>query len=200
MTAGPWTPTEDTFLSENYQKMSGVQIASALGRTPGSVKAAGARLGLRKRIRAADLPTPRPGHGYCVRCREEKPLVAFHSHRGRRSGRQERCADCRLEMQRERLYGISEEEYQALLAAQGGVCAICHQPETNTYRGRVRRLAVDHDHRTGERRALLCSDCNVLLGHADDQPERLEAAAAYLRQKRAKSLGLTNVIPDSWNS
>lgn len=64
-----------------------------------------------------------------------------------------------------RKYGISESEYDELHAAQSGTCAICLFPETSKdWRGSTRRLAVDHDHRTGRIRGLLCYRCNVSLG------------------------------------
>lgn len=72
-----------------------------------------------------------------------------------------------------RTYGLSAEGYSALLAHQGGVCAIC--------RGARRyRLHVDHDHATGAVRGLLCKADNRLLAVVRDNPERLQRAAAYL--------------------
>ena len=68
------------------------------------------------------------------------------------------------------------EEYDNLFEAQDGVCAICGLPEIN------QRLAVDHDHKTGEIRALLCGNCNCALGHARDNEERLMAMIKYLRK------------------
>jgi hypothetical protein len=79
-----------------------------------------------------------------------------------------------------RLYGLTPEEYEALREAQGGVCAICKREETRTYKGRIRALAVDHDHETGEVRGLLCSDCNQGIGWFRDDPELLQAAIEYL--------------------
>jgi hypothetical protein len=73
-------------------------------------------------------------------------------------------------------YGMTPEEYDALLEAQNGVCAICKKPE-KTKRG---VLHVDHDHSTGKNRALLCSLCNPGLGCFQDSPELLEAAKVYL--------------------
>lgn len=66
--------------------------------------------------------------------------------------------------------------------AQEGLCAICHQPETVKYGDRVKDLAVDHDHETGEVRGLLCNNCNRALGMFGDSAERLLAAARYLDQ------------------
>ena len=75
-----------------------------------------------------------------------------------------------------RLYGITLQEYQVLLDAQNGVCAVCGEPP----QGKRKFLAVDHDHETGQIRGLLCTTCNVGLGALRDSLELLHAALAYL--------------------
>jgi hypothetical protein len=70
--------------------------------------------------------------------------------------------------------GVTDAEYERLLAAQGGGCAICDHPP------RTRRLHVDHDHKTGEVRGLLCHRCNRLLASWVTW-EWLLIAASYLR-------------------
>ncbi len=77
-------------------------------------------------------------------------------------------------------YGISTAERDAMLAAQGGLCAIC-QKETSFRSGGA---AVDHCHITGKVRAVLCGNCNPGLGKFFDSPELLEAAALYIRNHR----------------
>jgi hypothetical protein len=69
------------------------------------------------------------------------------------------------------LYGITLEEWEALCAAQGGCCAICH---------RERRLDVDHCHESGKVRGLLCRRCNLMLGQCGDDSDLLIKAADYL--------------------
>lgn len=72
-------------------------------------------------------------------------------------------------------YGITEERYQELFKQQNGRCAICRN------RPRTQRLAVDHDHKTGEVRGLLCKRCNHdLLGGGHDDFEVLWRALVYL--------------------
>ena len=80
-------------------------------------------------------------------------------------------------------YGLTEDDYEAMVERQHGVCAICLQPERyiDARTGLARRLAVDHDHKTFKVRGLLCGPCNRALGQYEDMPERLERAAAYLR-------------------
>lgn len=82
----------------------------------------------------------------------------------------------------ERVYGITAEEYGLLYEAQGRRCAICRRAT-----GAVRRLAVDHDHKTGKVRGLLCKPCNRYgLGmFARDNPEIFDRAADYLRNPPA---------------
>ena len=76
-----------------------------------------------------------------------------------------------------RKYGISLEQYDAMLAAQDHGCAICAGQSAGG-----RRLAVDHCHTTGKVRSLLCQDCNLALGYIKDDPEHAERLAAYLRR------------------
>lgn len=90
-------------------------------------------------------------------------------------------------------YGLTVDEYHKLSEAQGNVCAICKRPETvrDPRTDTLRSLAVDHCHSTGRVRALLCSLCNTAIGKMNDDPDRLEAAAAYLR-----SFNNHNAAPD----
>ena len=76
-------------------------------------------------------------------------------------------------------YGISIIEYDALYKKQKGFCAICPKklPE-----GFSKNKHVDHDHKKGIVRGLLCSSCNLLLGHAKDNPEILIKASKYLKK------------------
>ncbi len=73
-------------------------------------------------------------------------------------------------------YGLSVEEFAALLEQQGGVCAICG----GVNRDGNRALAIDHDHETGEVRGLLCGDCNRGLGCFKDNPSLMMIAIGYL--------------------
>ena len=79
-----------------------------------------------------------------------------------------------------KLYGIDFSEYQRMLVAQNGVCAICQKPETKIEKGTLRLLSVDHDHATGAIRGLLCANCNLALGYFCDNSENLHNAIAYL--------------------
>ena len=75
----------------------------------------------------------------------------------------------------QRKYRIGVAEFDALLAAQGDRCAICGADVPNGY-----GWHVDHDHKTGAVRGILCSGCNIGIGHLKDDPAILRAATAYL--------------------
>ena len=83
--------------------------------------------------------------------------------------------------ERERKFGVDADEYDRMLASQGGVCAICKSEEKAMRYGKVLGMAVDHDHVTGRVRGLLCSACNKALGLLGDSVDRLSAATEYLR-------------------
>ena len=88
-----------------------------------------------------------------------------------------------------RLYGVTLELYSSLLAEQGGVCAICLSSDP-AGKG---SFCVDHDHRTGVVRGLLCSRCNSILGYAKDNPETLARGSVYLiKHKGDKTEGENN--------
>ncbi len=76
-------------------------------------------------------------------------------------------------------HGVTIEEANDMIEAQNRLCAICNQLPTG--KGHCSRLHVDHCHKTGKVRAMLCNNCNHGLGHFRDEPERLVAAANYLR-------------------
>mgnify|MGYP001618153116 CR=1 FL=1 len=77
-------------------------------------------------------------------------------------------------------YGLSLEEYETLFRKQNGVCAICGLAETRTQNGRVYAISVDHDHRTGKVRGLLCQKCNQAIGLFGENINNVLNAAKYL--------------------
>jgi hypothetical protein len=78
--------------------------------------------------------------------------------------------------------GVTEADYERMLEEQGGVCAICEQPETVIWKrsGKPKALSIDHNHTTGQVRALLCHACNSALGSFREDPELLTRAIDYL--------------------
>lgn len=77
-------------------------------------------------------------------------------------------------------YGITIDDFDALVLKQNGCCAICgeHQSNLKTV------LYVDHDHETGEIRGLLCRNCNLGIGYLMDNTELLQSAIKYLSTKK----------------
>lgn len=114
------------------------------------------------------------------------PRCTTH-HRAATKAARKRNADRRVEA----VYGISDADYDQILIAQGGTCAICGKA-----RGIRRRLAVDHDHKTGAVRGLLCDPCNrVVIGRYDTAA--LTRAITYLLDPPApRALGRTVIVPN----
>jgi hypothetical protein len=73
-----------------------------------------------------------------------------------------------------RRFGMTVDDYNAMVRAQHGVCAVCRQSPNGNH------LCVDHDHRTGLIRGLLCDACNGGIGQFDDDVQLLASAAEYL--------------------
>ncbi len=131
----------------------------------------------------------REGKKPCARCGQAKPLDQFHRNAGKASGYESYCKGCKYTpAQREAhnarsrahkfkaRYGITVEERDALVAAQGGRCRICQEEKP---------LHVDHCHGSGKVRGMICHQCNVLLGNAKDRPDILRAAIEYLEAQNA---------------
>ena len=124
----------------------------------------------------------------CPGCQRLKHRDEYHrSKRG--SGIESPCKTCKsaraktkeiLDQKRRRKYqvryGITEDERQAMVDAQGGVCAICKGLPGS------KGLHIDHCHETGRVRGMLCYSCNTLLGNAHDNPDILLAAISYLEK------------------
>lgn len=82
----------------------------------------------------------------------------------------------------QREYGITIGERDALLAAQGGACALCGLSTKFGGSSAQYGAHLDHCHETGRVRGVLCARCNTSLGKFGDDPARLRAAAAYLER------------------
>lgn len=143
----------------------------------------------------------------CRICGKEKPLSDFYKATNRALGVKNECKVCFNEDLRKRYkkdggmkdrnkhlvsnYGITIDDYFALLEKQGGVCAICGRGpenfEVTDKNGVVKsysRFLVDHDHKTGTVRGLLCRGCNSGLGHFQDSTDVMFKAISYLKEER----------------
>ena len=85
----------------------------------------------------------------------------------------------RREERLKQVYGLSLQDYKAMVAQQGGVCRICKTKP-------ARPLFVDHCHASGKVRGLLCHPCNAALGFMRDDPVIAAAATEYLREREAR--------------
>lgn len=132
----------------------------------------------------------------CSKCKKEKQIDEFYPLKTKKHTRQGYCRQCHRNEVKEwrrnhveycrarnfkRNYGITMDEYNVRLASQNGVCAICGNGETRTFRGMTRVLSIDHDHETNIIRGLLCCNCNAMIGYAKDDISVLESAIAYLK-------------------
>jgi hypothetical protein len=108
----------------------------------------------------------------------EKNADRFRAYQAEYRARPERKRAMR-DLYYQRTFGISADDFDAMLEAQGGGCAICgERPD------REASLHVDHCHDTGRIRGILCLNCNQGLGKFDHDPELLQRAADYLAAGR----------------
>lgn len=91
----------------------------------------------------------------------------------------------------QKVYGLKPGEYGKIYLHQEGVCAICRRAT-----GKTRNLSVDHDHKTGKARGLLCRPCNDLLGHLRDDWQAAQRIADYLLGPPAQQLGIVALHED----
>lgn len=110
---------------------------------------------------------------YCKECNKKK--ARFRNRRDRAKRREKALVS---------EFGITQEEYDGMLLAQGGGCAICGK--TPEQEGKA--LSVDHDHVTGRVRGLLCTPHNFGVGLFRDDPEMLRRASVYVKESALRSL------------
>ena len=136
----------------------------------------------------------------CIECKQDFDLDGFYRNRSRPDGRSQRCKSCDRAWQSrayykkqkadpgahaqqryyeniKHRYGMTSEQYEAMLKRQNGQCAVCPATQADS---KKTRLHVDHDHQTGKVRGLLCTHCNQAIGCAKDSPDRLRELADYL--------------------
>lgn len=122
----------------------------------------------------------------CESCRTKKRLLKYSENKNKflskntnwkRANNEKHQANL-LNSRFKHRYGITIEEYNSMLKNQNGRCKICSTLETG--RKLSARLSVDHCHKTGKVRGLLCFHCNSGLGKFKDNPKVLENAIQYL--------------------
>lgn len=153
----------------------------------------------------------------CSKCKQIKSLDQFSKDRTSNIGYKSRCKFCisldkkqaltkyrltnpaktikkfrnKLEYRRNcnyLKYGINLYQYEELLKSQNNVCAICKNPETMTKKtGILQNLSVDHCHKTGKVRGLLCSKCNTGIGYFREDIKIFENAIEYIQNKKSRN-------------
>jgi hypothetical protein len=133
----------------------------------------------------------------CCTCKNKYQKDCFYLSNKEKSGYSKVCKFCSREKGKNlkyryplrnkknklKKYGLSIEEYEKMLSSQNGVCSICNKEETRKGKnGKVLPLNVDHCHKTGKVRGLLCHLCNVSLGGFQDSEEILLKAINYLKK------------------
>lgn len=114
----------------------------------------------------------------CSKCLQFKPATFeyFYKRPKTKDGLMHQCKACKDEknkLNKFKKLGLTEDEYEQWYIEQGKTCAICHGTWNQT-------LHIDHDHKTGQIRGLLCSECNNGIGKLKDNPNLLRKAIAYL--------------------
>jgi len=143
---------------------------------------------------------PRPiqttGTKICTTCGVEKDITEFYFRGGKHSpnSRKSKCKECDKKRVKEnhdpvayrnaelqRRYGITQQDYEVMIAEQNNQCAICNTTEPG---GRHDRgyFVVDHCHTTGKVRKLLCHNCNTALGLVGDKTQTLQSMIEYLQE------------------
>lgn len=200
-----WTPKRLDRLREVASELPAAEIANLLGVTTKQVRTALYDYKIPGRGRGAprseeslqsvrdkarirrEAKYPPEGPWVCLTCGVSKLLSDFHDAGSARCDH--KCRSCWRSTHILRSYGLTDAKYEEMLAAQGGVCAICHQPETRKRAdGELFQLAVDHDHSccSGRRtcgkciRGLLCWECNNMIGKIEKHVGDLQVLADYL--------------------
>lgn len=130
------------------------------------------------------------GAKYCKSCDTTKPIDEFYLRNKISMVRHSTCKECdkkrvkentcpirKRELQLQRDYGITLNEYNQMLVEQGYRCKICGTTEPG---GKHGKFMVDHSHNTGEVRGLLCKSCNIALGEVGDNISTLQKMIEYL--------------------
>lgn len=120
----------------------------------------------------------------CTKCKKEKTKSEYILNKGRWNSE---CRECHNERNKIRKYGVDSKRLEELLVKQEYKCLICGNINGAE---RMSKLVIDHNHRTGRVRGLLCVDCNLGLGRFKDNIELLAKAINYLIKDNGLSISL----------
>jgi hypothetical protein len=146
------------------------------------------------------MTSPTQKVAWCRICKEMKPIDCFFKSQYLMEGRSVRCKKCDMEALKkyraksdkwketakwrrlQRLYGITKEDYLYFLEKQKGRCAICKRIDSGHSGTSEDMFHVDHCHKTGRVRGLLCYNYNIGIGYLRDDPSIMISAANYIRE------------------
>ena len=122
----------------------------------------------------------------CNRCKVEKPLTEYYkrTYSSGNVGYQNNCKKCQGELRVQywkphqvarRKFGLSDEDYTTLIERSQGLCEVCNTPMGD-------KRCIDHDHKTGKIRGVLCNNCNTALGLVGDNVATLTKLIQYLER------------------
>jgi hypothetical protein len=135
---------------------------------------------------------PPPEIKKCTGCHVNKSIENFVKDRHKKDGYSTRCNECQRASQFKNKFDITIADYNSMMIEQNGKCAICEKDNSENYlnyrSGKPLALSVDHCHKTGIVRGLLCSDCNTALGLLKDNQDLFYKAVEYLNKKPPKKL------------
>lgn len=119
----------------------------------------------------------------CPSCSLVIPREGFGSNKSRTDGLSAICLTCMRQADPDRKlmsrYGLTRQAYDQMVEDQNGLCAICQEAPLIKL---LRPLWVDHNHTTGQVRALLCAGCNILIGLIETKPKRVDLCIEYLEK------------------
>jgi hypothetical protein len=133
---------------------------------------------------------------FCYNCKETKPKSKFHKHSSTKDGVQVYCAECannykkqwrkenKISVADSRLksrYKINTQTKENMIQKQDNKCEICENELISKY------TVIDHCHKTGNVRGILCGSCNTMLGFSKDSIKNLKSAQKYLEKYAEKS-------------
>lgn len=132
--------------------------------------------------------TTKDGYDYnCKSCNSAESKALWASEKGKKS---QQARSRKYELRR--LYGITLQQYEIMFIEQNGSCAICSIKQEEV----GRNFDVDHDHKTGIVRGLLCVNCNTALGLLKEDKNRAEKMFQYLEHNSSKNTRQEQVTPE----
>lgn len=130
----------------------------------------------------------------CHKCKKEKDISNFDIDKSVRDGYSSKCKICRRAYQKDyykkninkvksrdlkQSYGISLDDKQKMINSQGNKCYICKKSFKNLS---TKEIHVDHDHKSGKVRKILCHRCNRILGFAEENKNIFKQMILYLEE------------------